>query len=94
MAAFCRRSRLSQPSFYAWRRKLRGEVTFAEVRLSAATSPRTSEITPAGTGEIELRLPGGRCVVVRSGFDRQTLLELLHTLETSSSNGAAWETVA
>jgi hypothetical protein len=40
----------------------------------------------AKTGEMELRLPGRRCVVVRPGFDRQTLLELLHLLEASSAD--------
>jgi transposase-like protein len=76
VAAFCRRAGVSQPSFYAWRRKLRGETTFAEVKLSAEPV--------AETGGIELRLPGRRCVVVRPGFDRQTLVELLHVLEASS----------
>lgn len=58
VAAFCRRAGVSQPSFYAWRRKLRDEVTFAEVKL-----PR--EMT-AEAGGIEVRLPLGWCVVGRA----------------------------
>jgi hypothetical protein len=85
---------LSQASFYAWRRKLRGEVAFAEVRVSPAAPLKAGRIVAAETSGIELRLPGGRCVVVRSGFDRQTLLDLLHTLETSPSDRATRETVA
>ena len=94
MAAFCRRAGLSQPSFYSWRQKLRGEVTFAEVKVSPVTTPRAVETAAAERSGIELRLPGCRCVVVRPGFDRQTLIELLHALETNSSDQAVRETVA
>lgn len=76
VTGFCERAGVSQPSFYAWRRKLRNEVTFAEVKV-----PREPAMEVGG---IELRLPGRRCVVVRPGFHRQTLLELLHVLEGGS----------
>ena len=94
VAAFCRRTGLSQASFYSWRQKLRGEVTFAEVKVSGATPPKAADVSTAQTSGIELRLPGGWCVVVRTGFDRQTLLELLHVLETSSSDRVTRETDA
>ena len=74
MSAFCERAGVSQPSFYAWRRRLRSEVTFAEVKVSRE---------PAEAGGIELRLPDHRCVLVRPGFDRQTLLDLLVVLESA-----------
>jgi len=94
VAAFCRQAEVSQPSFYSWRRKLRSEVTFAEVKVSGATPPKAVDVSTAETSGIELRLPDGRCVVVRSGFDRQALLDLLHILETSSSDRVTRETVA
>ena len=73
-AAYCRRVRVPLSSFYFWRRKLRyGARAFAEVRVVPE---------PTGDGRaLEVRLPGGRCVVVRPGFDRQTLLDLLSALE-------------
>jgi hypothetical protein len=74
--AFCRQAGVQQSSFFAWRKKLRGEATFTEVKVS---SPTTAKLDG-----IELRLPGGRCVVVRSGFDRQTLIELLAALEAGA----------
>jgi len=74
VAAYCRRARVPQSSFYAWRRKLRHSATFAEVRVA------TPELT-GGAGAIEVRLTCGRCLVVRAGFDRQTLLDLVATLE-------------
>jgi hypothetical protein len=78
IAAFCRGRRVPEASFYAWRRKLRAEVapdraTFAEVKI--APEPATV------SSGIELRLSHGRCVLVRAGSDRRTLLELLATLE-------------
>jgi transposase-like protein len=79
--AFCRRAGVPQSSFFAWRRKLRQPGTFAEVKLS--TEP------VAVIAGIELQLPGGRCVVVRPGFDRRTLLDLLHILEANSFNRGA-----
>ena len=76
VAAFCRRAQLSAVSFFAWRRKLREAVTFAEVKLApeAASEP----------GGIELHWPGQRWVVVRPGFDRRTLLDLLAALEAGA----------
>jgi len=73
VAAYCRRARVPQSSFYAWRRRLRGATTFAEVRAAPAA--------PCNAGVLEVRLPGGRCIVVRPGFDRQTLRDLVATLE-------------
>ena len=73
IAAFCRQRRISEASFFAWRRKLRDTAHFAEVRIAAEPPPESSGI--------EVRLSNGRCVLVRAGFDRQTLLELLAILE-------------
>lgn len=85
VTVFCRRTGVPQSSFFAWRRKLLAEVTFAEVRL-----PRERIVDADG---IELRLPGCRCVVIRPGFDRQTLLELLAALEADSSDPATLEAI-
>lgn len=81
---FCRRAGVPQSSFFAWQRKLRNAVTFTEVKLS----PTAATISDG----IELRLPGRRGVVVRPGFDRQTLLDVLHLLEADASTGARRET--
>jgi transposase-like protein len=75
VAAYCRRARVPVSSFYAWRRKLRDAGTFAEVRVMREADSAN------GQGALELRLPRGRCVIVRPGFDRQTLLDLVATLE-------------
>ncbi len=64
---------------------MRGEVTFTEVTVSSPAAP------PDG---IELRLPGRQCVVVRPGFDRRTLIELLAVLETGGSDVTVTEATA
>ena len=73
IAAFCRQRRLSEPSFFAWRRKLRDTARFAEVHIAPEPASESSGI--------EIRLSNGRSVLVRAGFDRRTLLDLLATLE-------------
>ena len=47
--------------------------------------------TVAAARAIELRLPGGRSLVIRPGFDRSTLRELLTTLESCPSSGEGRE---
>ena len=86
--AFCRRHRLSEPSFYCWRRtlqqrgligKLPGEdavktetPAFVQVSVAAAA---------AGPRSIELVLAKGRRLRLRPGFDVNTLRQLLRVLE-------------
>ena len=97
VAAFCRQVQMPQASFYAWRKKLRSDRRrpgvrrpratagrFVEVKVPAEPSPRPSARQEAGG--IELRLPGRRRVLVRPGFDRRTLLDLLAVLEAFASS--------
>ena len=37
---------------------------------------------PGGSGSIEILCGGGRRLIVRPGFDRQLLLDVIHTLES------------
>jgi antitoxin component of MazEF toxin-antitoxin module len=87
--AFCRRAGVPQSSFFAWRKKLLASATFMEVKVSPAAASMiggdsVAESVAQGSG-IELRLPGRRCMVVRPGFDRRTLIELLHVLEMNTA---------
>jgi len=75
VAAYCRRVRVPASSFYAWRRKLRDAGTFAEVRVTPEPDSAIEH------GALELHLRRGWCVIVRPGFDRQTLRDLVATLE-------------
>ena len=73
IAAYCRQRRVPQAAFFVWRRKLRDTTHFAEVQVVAEPASESSGI--------EIRLSNGRSVLVRAGFDRRTLLDLLATLE-------------
>jgi len=61
---------------------VRNAATFAELRVVGPAGARNSVgRVSASDGALEVRLPNGRGVLVRPGFDRQTLLDLVTTLE-------------
>jgi len=102
VAAFCRQARVPQASFYFWRKKSRGDRRLPGVRRARARGGRFVEVkvsaessigpaTRRETSGVELRLPGRRRVVVRPGFDRRTLVELLEVLELGACGAAALE---
>jgi hypothetical protein len=73
--AFCHAQRLSEPSFYAWRRIIaqreRQQPAFVPVRVTP---------TPTTPIPLELVLASGRVVRVPPGFDADTLRQLLAIL--------------
>jgi len=94
IAAYCRQQRISQPSFFIWRRRLAAGAdgaAFVEVKTPAAEAKPTArrgtlEGTPSRLDAgIELRLRGGRRLRVRRGFDRGILLDLIDALERKPS---------
>jgi hypothetical protein len=79
---FCRRHRLREGNFYAWRRVLlrRGLLDNAPnapafVKLAVDREP------PAPTTPVEIVLSERRVVRVRAGFDADLLLQLVQLLE-------------
>src|SRR5437588_1426766 len=96
VAAFCRQRSIATSSFYGWRQKLLGpprrakagvggtgpdrDAAFVPVRLAGSVSSGTVQ---GGRGEVslEVRLRGGRRLVVRRGFERGLLVELIGVLE-------------
>jgi transposase-like protein len=76
--AFCRSHGVSEPSFFAWRKKLALTKRAAQddfVALRVTTEPICR------SGNIEIVLDRGRSVRVEAGFDRQVLREVLAVLE-------------
>ncbi len=76
--AFCRRHRLAEPSFYAWRRQLAERDANATAFVPVQVV--TDEAHGAG-GTLEVMLSGGRSVRVARGFDAPTLRRVLAVLE-------------
>jgi transposase-like protein len=92
VSAFCRERGIPASSLFAWRRKLTrggggaaplaGGETFKPVTIAAAAGARRHAGHGGAGDAIELRLRGRRRLVVRRGFDRQLLAELVSALES------------
>ena len=82
--AYCELHRIPQPSFYWWRREIprrdSARPQFLPVRVVAEAMTSTGD-----TGAIEVVLANQRCLRVRPGFDRATLVRLLDVLEDGGS---------
>lgn len=66
---FCRQQSLSEPSFYAWKRKLKqavfdgqSSITFAPVRIASPDQPQHQN-TPR-QADVQIRLPSGVVVEI------------------------------
>lgn len=68
IAAFCRRERISQPSFYSWRKRLAGSA--AERPLFVPV--QVADDAPASAG-LEIELPGGAVVRLPSGASQELI---------------------
>src|SRR5688572_8189523 len=93
VAAFCRNNGVADSSFFTWKRKLAASATCA----SAASSAAAAAVTVAAgfveatvpdlrrrAGSIQVRLRGGRRLLLRSGFDRDLLAEVVAFFEGRS----------
>jgi hypothetical protein len=70
---FCRENQIVYSSFFAWKRRLASPAqAFIEARV-VESRPRA--------GGIQIRLGNGRRLIVRRGFDRDLLAEVVAALE-------------
>jgi hypothetical protein len=79
VAAYCLQRGVPQGSFYTWKRRLRSPA-----KPNRLPKPAFVEVKPStlsATGAIEICLRGERRPLARRGFDRDLLIELIHTLE-------------
>jgi transposase len=83
VCAFCEEQGFSQPSFYAWRRRLaeRDSAAVAFVPVRVAAEPQSPSQGDGSAGAVELVLNEGRRLRVGPGFDGPTLKRLLALLE-------------
>jgi hypothetical protein len=93
VSAYCREQGLSAASMFAWKRRLRptGSVplrqTFKPVKVVSETLKQSTDrldgvIELSAASFVELCLRGERHVIVRRGFDRQLLIDLVQALES------------
>jgi len=86
---FCTRHGIIHSKFYYWAKRLglnqgsrpkpHGPARFALIK--AVQQPPSPRSLPPGDAGLELRLASRRVVLVRPGFDRQTLVELVAAME-------------
>jgi hypothetical protein len=80
VAGFCRERGVPASQMFSWKKRFREAEApkFVEVAVKPA-----AETTAAGTrgGAIEVRLKGGRSLIVEPGFDAHHLQALLAALE-------------
>ena len=79
VATFCRECSLREWQFYEWKKRLRHAEAAQFVEVRPAAEPVQS--SAAGNHAIEVRLAGGRSLVVAPGFDAGHLRALLFVLE-------------
>jgi transposase len=84
VAAYCRLHNLSQPSLYWWRREIerRDQAQQQFLPIHVVDDPASSH----DANSLDVVLANGRCVRVRPGFDRATLLRLLDALEEGDAS--------
>jgi transposase-like protein len=81
VAAFCRERGVCAPQFFAWKKRLSqaGAEQFVAVQVVEAGEP--SHPSAVHSQAIEVRLGGGRSLVVEPGFDAGHLRALVAVLE-------------
>ena len=82
MAAFCRERGLRNSQFFAWKKRLRNSEAAQFVEVRPAAEPVRS--SAAHNHAIEVRLAGGRRLMVEPGFDARHLRSLLAVLDTEA----------
>jgi hypothetical protein len=85
VAAFCRERSLKSGQFFAWKKRLREAEAprFVAVEVTPV-SERKCAAPEMHDRAIEVRLCGGRSLVVKPGFDAHHLRALLSVLEAEA----------
>jgi transposase-like protein len=82
VAEFCREHGIAASKLYSWKRRCVGaKAASGFVRLRVAPAVEAETVATARSG-IEVRLAGGRSLVVEAGFDASHLRALLAVLES------------
>lgn len=100
IAAFCRSNRLPSSSFFAWKRRLAASAAGGSAALPAQAPATVPVAAPAhglqgfveatvphlrcAAATIQVRLRGGRRLLVGRGFDRDLLTEVVAFFEGRS----------
>lgn len=84
VAAFCRERGVPVSQMFAWKRRLREAETAQFVAIDVKQCSEPAHVGPVHSVAIEVRLAGGRSLVVEPGFDVHHLRALLAVLEAEA----------
>ena len=82
--SFCRRERLSEASYYAWRRTI-GERDRASIPASAFLPVVVSDEVPPDRASISIELAGGRVLWLSGTIPAERLADLVVALEARAA---------
>jgi transposase-like protein len=82
VTAFCRERGFCASQFFAWKKRLSQAAAGQFVEVQVVGAGAAAQPTAAQSRAMEVRLGGGRCVLVEPGFDAGHLRAVLAALET------------
>ena len=84
VAAFCRERGVPASQMFSWKKRFREKDAAKFVEVAVMPSLESPSIQSTRGGAIEVRLKGGRSLVVEPGFDVSHLRILLGVLESEA----------
>ena len=84
VAVFCSDRGLRRSIFYKWKKRIEEDDGSQFVEVKVLTCGRAERAEPSTSRAIEVRLKGGRSLVVGPGFDANHLRALLSVLEAEA----------
>jgi len=81
VAAFCRERGVPASQMFYWKRRLQERPADGFVQLTVEPASKSEQVATRRSG-IEVRLIGGRSILVEPGFDASHLRALLAVLES------------
>lgn len=84
--AFCRREKVTEPAFYAWRREIHDrdqEPRPTPAFVPVVASDRSPETDARASEGIRVELPGGRILHLPSTMAAQRVAELVRAVESA-----------
>lgn len=89
IAAYCRRSGVSVGQYYWWKKELKRRAQNHPMAVSPFAEVHRVESLFCGDSPLEVLLAQERRILVRPGFDSETLAQVVRVLEDMSYVGGA-----
>jgi hypothetical protein len=81
VSAFCRERGVPASQMFYWKRRLQESASAGFVQLTVGSASKSEQVATHRSG-IEVRLIGGRSILIEPGFDASHLRALLAVLES------------